>query len=56
MKTYKEIMEKIANMETEGDYNEVYAFIKVAFDKDKINCKDYEILCAIADRVSVTVI
>lgn len=55
MKTYKKILEKIANMETEGDYNEVYTLIKNAFDKDKISCKDYEILTTIADRVSVGV-
>ena len=56
MKAYKEIVAKIAEMKTEGEYNEVCSMISQAFNKDKISWKDYEILNEVAAKASVTVI
>lgn len=54
-KTYKQLIEAMAEMETEDDLNRVCFEIDWSFQKEKITAKDLQILFKLAGKAGVTV-
>lgn len=54
-KTYKQLVEKMSEMETESDLNAICYEIDWSFQQEKITWKDHETLYKLAGMAGVTV-